>query len=411
MPADFKRLLVSRFLFYFGAQMQAVLVGWRMYELTHDPLHLGFIGLAEALPAIGIALYAGYVVDRSRPVFVYGNVVFGSLVSVVILILSQSGLLSFSVANQVMCLYVASFITGAVRGFAQPSMFAIVPKLVPRSELARSSAWTTSAMQMSRILGPAVGGLLFGWLGFTVSVNAVGLAMFIALLFVFLIRSSIPPHSIRGGGEKLRDEILMGAKYVFRHPILLPAMSLDMVSVLFGGVTAMLPIYASEILHVGPQGLGFLRAFPAVGAIVISLLLTRLDIRENAGRWFLASVAGFGVSILIFGISHDFWLSALALALSGAFDSVSMVVRTSAVQLASPDHMRGRISAVNSVFIGSSNEIGEFESGVAAHFMGTVPSVLFGGVMCLLTVFATLFISRPLRTLNLHRVEQMAQDL
>jgi MFS family permease len=199
----------------------------------------------------------------------------------------------------------------------------------------------------------------------------------------------------------VKAELLSGLKFVFSHPILFPALTLDMVSVLFGGVTALLPIYAAEILFVGPKGLGILRGAPAIGAAVMSFLLIRFDIKKNAGRYLFFGVAGFGACILVFALSHNFILSLVALTLSGAFDSISMVIRTSAVQLSSPENMRGRISAVNSIFIGSSNELGEFESGVAAKFLGAMPAAVLGGVVCLLTVGVTALVSPKLRKLDL----------
>jgi hypothetical protein len=220
-----------------------------------------------------------------------------------------------------------------------------------------------------------------------------------------LIKIDLPAPARLSTKMPIRDELLSGAKFVFKHPILLPALSLDMISVLFGGVTALLPIFANDILMVGPKGLGALRAAPAVGATLMSLYLARHNIGGRAGRWLFSAVAGFGVSILIFGLSRNFFLSMVALGLSGVFDSVSVVIRSSAVQLCSPDHMRGRISAVNSIFIGSSNELGEFESGIAAKILGTVPAVYFGGLMCLLTVMITAYLSPSLRLLDLQKLQ------
>jgi len=227
--------------------------------------------------------------------------------------------------------------------------------------------------------------------------------MLVGFFSLFWVRANPQPLA-RTEKKSIREELLIGVRFVFGHNILLPALALDMFAVLFGGVTALLPIYASDILSVGPKGLGVLRAGPAIGAVLTSFMLTRLDIRANAGRYLFIAVTGFGVSILVFAISKDFYLSLVALALSGAFDSVSMVIRTSAVQLASPENMRGRISAVNSIFIGSSNELGEFESGVAAKLMGTVPSAVFGGIICLLTAGFTAMLSPTLRKMNLHKL-------
>jgi MFS family permease len=404
MLLDFKKILAARFLFTLAVQMQAVVVGWQMYQLTQDPLQLGLIGLSEAIPAIGFALFAGYFVDRSRPVVVYANVLLGSLLSAVIVLLSQANHLGLSREGQVIALYVASAITGTARSFSQPSLFAIVPRIVPRNLLAKASAWSMSTMQVARISGPALGGLLFGWFGVNVASGLVCLCLVLSLGAVLRVSTEILPPPLQEG-RSVREELLSGAKFVYHHPILLPALSLDMISVFFGGVTALLPIFASDVLGIGARGLGLLRGAPAVGAAIMGIWLSRADIRARAGTWLFVSVTGFGLSILVFGLSHSFWLSMVALALSGAFDSVSMVIRSTAVQLASPEKMRGRISAVNSIFIGSSNELGEFESGVAARFLGAVPTVVLGAVVCLLTVGAAYTFSPALRTLHLGKLE------
>lgn len=406
---DFKKLMFARFFFTLATAMQAVIIGWRMYDLTHDPLDLGLIGLVEAIPALGLALYAGYIVDRSRPLFVYQWVLFGSFVSGLVLWGSLSSFFELTHHGQIGAVFLASFITGLARGFSQPSIYASVPKIVPRDQLARASAWMTTAMQIARISGPALGGLIFGWIGVGFASFMVCLFLLAAIVSTSWVAQKPPAPALSAEKKSMRAELLSGASFVFRHPILLPALTLDMVSVLFGGVTAMLPIFAADILNTGPKGLGLLRAAPAVGAVVTSLWLTKVSLREKAGFALFLAVAGFGVSILVFGLSHSFWISMTALAASGAFDSVSMVIRTSAVQLASPDSMRGRISAVNSIFIGSSNELGEFESGVAAKFLGTTASVIFGGVMCLATVGFMAMVAPALRKMDLRVLEKQRE--
>jgi hypothetical protein len=285
-------------------------------------------------------------------------------------------------------------------------MFALLPRIVPRAELSKANAWMTSVMMFARISGPALGGILFGWLGIEVAASVVCLSLVLAVGALALIQVNPGPKPRVLGEAKLslKEELLSGAKFVFSHPILLPALSVDMVSVLFGGVTALLPIYAAEILHIGAQGLGALRAAPALGAAITSISLTRLDIQRSAGRWLFSCIGGFGLCIVVFALSRDFLLSLMALGLSGAFDSVSMVIRSSAVQLVSPDDMRGRISAVNSIFIGSSNELGEFESGVLAKVIGTMNAALLGGVVCLLTVSVVAVLSPTLRKLDLEEL-------
>lgn len=405
MPTDFKKLMFARFFFTFAVQMQAIVLGWRMYELTKDALYLGIIGLVEAIPALGLALFAGYIVDRSRPLVVYRRLTFVSLTSGLIMQLSQLPLFEISGDSQVKLLLVSSFLTGCARAFSQPSMYSLVPKLIPRTLLPKSSAWMSSAMQTARMSGPAVGGILYGFLGVSGTAAIICSCLLVTIISLFIL-SFNPPANVPEKGKSIKEDLLSGAKFVFKHPILFPAMSLDMISVLFGGVTALLPVYAAEILFVGPQGLGVLRAAPAIGAFVMSAWLIRGGLKRDAGRKLFWSVAGFGAAILIFAFSHNYILSLVALIASGMFDSVSMVIRTSAVQLSSPDQMRGRIAAVNSIFIGSSNELGEFESGVAAKLLGTAPAAIFGGIMCLLSVGTIALLSPKLRKLDLEDLEK-----
>jgi MFS family permease len=405
VPSDFKKLMFARFFFTFAVQMQAIVLGWRMYELTKDALYLGFIGLVEAIPALGLALFAGYIVDRGRPLVIYRRLTFVSLTSGLIMLLSQLPLLGIEEALQVKLLFVSSFLTGCARAFSQPSMYSLVPKLIPRALLQKSSAWMSSAMQTARMSGPALGGLFYGFFGVSGTASVICACLVVTSMTLFIM-SFNPPANVPEKGKSIREDLLSGAKFVFNHPILLPALSLDMISVLFGGVTALLPIYAAEILFVGPEGLGVLRAAPAIGAFMMSAWLIRGEVKKNAGARLFWSVAGFGVSILVFAFSENYILSLVSLIASGMFDSVSMVIRTAAVQLSSPDHMRGRISAVNSIFIGSSNELGEFESGVAAKILGTFPAAVFGGVMCLLCVGSIGILSPRLRKLDLEELEK-----
>lgn len=407
MPLDFKKLISARFLFTFAVQMQAVVLGWRIYELLKDPLYLGFIGLAEAVPAIGLALYAGYLVDRMRPLIVYRRVMYISFLSGVVVLAEHIFASQIPLGLQAGLLYVAAFLTGMARSFSQPAIFAAVPKLVERNQLMQATALSSTAMQVARIAGPAVGGLVFGFFGAIASSTIVCILLLGANFAMLSIKKDIPPPEKKSKHASIKDELLSGGRFVFKHPILFPALSLDMISVLFGGVTALLPIFASEILFVGPKGLGALRAAPAIGATIMSLYLSRTK-GMRTGKWLLSSVMGFGCCILLFGVSRDFYLSLFALTLAGSFDSISMVIRSAAVQLSSPDDMRGKISAVNSIFIGSSNEIGELESGIAAKLFGTAPAVYIGGIICLLTVGVIGYLSPTLRNMDLKQLEENA---
>jgi MFS family permease len=405
MPSDFRKLLSARFFFTFGVQMQSVVLGWRIYELLRDPLALGLIGLAEAVPAIGLALYAGYLVDRMRPLVVYRRVIYVSLLSGILVLLEHVLEHNLSVPAQAAMLYSASFLTGLARAFAGPSVYSSVPRIVGQKALLKATATMSSALQIARIAGPALGGLIFGFAGAIASSTLVCLLLIVAMLSMLRIQIDLQPLPPSTAHKSVKDEFLSGLRFVFGHGVLFPALTIDMISVMFGGVTALLPIFASDILQVGPKGLGILRAAPAIGAALMGFYQSRRNLRGRSGTWLLSSITGFGICILVFGLSKNFYLSVGCLFLSGAFDSISMIIRSSAVQMLSPDHMRGKISAVNSIFIGSSNEIGELESGLAAKLIGTVPAVLFGGTLCLLTVATIGYFSPRLRRLDLHNLE------
>lgn len=373
----FYTLVSVRFLGSFSVQLQAVILGWQMYQLTKDPLYLGLIGLAEAIPAISLALFAGYFVDRINPKRIILAVIILSLVSV---------LLAW-MATTPAHLFVAAFLTGIGRSFHSPAYQSLLPRLVPKHQLMRAIPLGTSAMKLAYVTGPAIGGVLLGLYGTGVPYALGSTFLTLAIVGTILTRYDHAPYvNKRNEHAEFLVELLAGLRFVFRHRLLLAVLSLDMFAVLFGGVTAMLPMIAEELLDAGPEGLGLLRASPAVGAVFISLWLVRFPIGRNAGRILIRVVAGFGLCILAFGVSRNLALSCGILALAGALDGVSMVIRGSIVQLCSPEAMRGRIAAVNSIFIGSSNEIGAFESGVAAKLMGLVPSIFFGGAMTLLTV-------------------------
>ena len=393
---------MTRFLFVFGVQIQAVLMGWQMYDLTHDPLQLGLIGLAEAAPALSLSLFSGLLVDRFNPFRFYQVMIGVSFISMLISWYFHS----------TQALFIAAMITGVARSFTGPALNSFIPKIVPREELKRSSAYTTMAFKSATVVGPGMAGVLLSIHGYALPYLFAFISLILGSISLLFIRYQhvrmVPAHAHPEEGRhphpSILEELLVGVKFVFKHPLLLSVMSLDMFAVLFGGVTALLPVFAAEILKVGPQGLGWLRAAPAFGAICMSVYLIQKPIARHAGRILLTSVLGFGLCILVFAISKNYFLSLSMLALSGALDSVSMVVRGAIVQLCSPEKMRGRIAAVNSVFIGSSNEIGAFESGVTAKMMGTIPSVIFGGCMTVITVVIVFWKARELRDMNLNEI-------
>ncbi len=390
--------------------MQTVILGWQMYVLSGSAYLLGFVGLAEAVPALGLALFAGYYVDHRKPLPIYFGILFLSFFSACQMFLAEGEDNGLSLHLKIGALFLSSICTGIARAFAHPTIYTLVPGIVPRDKLPKAAAISASTMQVARISGPAAGGLLFGVIGISNTAALVAGALVLSMIAAYTITLSPPAAENLTSTEAFKDRLMAGAKYVFRHPILFPALTLDMVSVFMGGVTALLPIYASDILMVGANGMGLLRSAPAVGAAVVGMLLIFLPLKKNAGRFLLLAVAGFGCSILVFAFSTNFILSLIALAFSGAFDSVSVVVRSSAIQLCSPDGLRGRISSVNSMFIGSSNELGEFESGMLAGMFGAVSAACIGGIACLMTVtYMTLYFPH-LRRLDISTLKQDNSD-
>lgn len=379
-------------------------MGWQVYEIKHDPLYLGLIGLVEAVPAISVALISGYVVDRNNPLKIYINVLRFSFLSALVLLAVSAGWIRATGDDALPWIYLAALITGFARGFSGPSLYSLIPQLVSRESLRVSSAWVTGAFQIAAVTGPALGGIVYAWSGARFAYLLGCLALAGSILCLHLIRHE--PKVVKSvETQPLMDRLTSGMRYVWGHQLLLSALALDMFAVLFGGVVAVLPLFAAEILDAGPKGLGLLRSAPSLGAMLMSLWLIRRPVGRHAGPLLLSVVAGFGFCMIAFALSKWFWLSAGLLMLSGALDSISMVIRSAIVQLCSPEEMRGRIAAVNSIFIGSSNEIGAFESGLAAKLLGTVPSVIFGGCMTLLTVGITAAASSKLRRLDLTQLE------
>ena len=380
-----------------GSQLQGVIVGWQVYSLTHDPLSLGLIGLAEALPFITAALPGGYLADRwnRRAMSVLALAVL-ALCSVALLVLSASP--GAFVRFGPLPIYATIFASGVARGILHPARQAMSSELVPREHLANAIAWRSSAFQTAAVMGPAAGGLLYGFAG-PVASYAVDVGLMLLALSFMLGMAYAPAERIMKQAAVL-DNLLIGLQFVWSQPLILGAMSLDLFSVFLGGAEALLPVFAAEILHVGPQGLGILRAAPALGAVLMGVLLAHRPPIERAGRALLTAVGVFALAIIGFGLSTSFVLSLALLAVSGMADSVSVVIRSTLVQMLTPGTMLGRVSAVNSVFIGSSNELGAFESGVAARLLGTVPAVVVGGVAALAVVGFTAQLVPTLRNLR-----------
>jgi len=399
---DFRLFLTFRFFTTIAFQMQGLIVGWQMYELTKDPLALGLIGLAEALPNIATALFAGHAADRynRKRIIVWFTLLF--LVGTTLLFLFSIKSLGVIVALGVFPIYLVVMISGISRAFLYPSIIAMMSQLIPRHLYTNASTWNSTMWHVAAITGPALGGLIYGFFGVRIAYISVLFFLLVALTLLGIVKNRPVPQSETG--ETLLQRLSSGLKFVFNNQILLGAMSLDMFAVLFGGAVAMLPIFAAEVLLVGPQGLGFLRAAPMAGAVAMSLVMAHRPPMIHAGRYMMIGVAGFGLSIICFALSRNFYLSMGLLMLSGMFDNISVIIRSTAMQLLTPDEMRGRVASVNAIFIGSSNEIGSFESGVAAKLMGLIPSVIFGGIMTLGIVGFTSKFAPRLRKLNLRAI-------
>jgi MFS family permease len=380
---NFRWFISSLLAMTVATQIQAVVVSWQIYELTRDPLSLGLIGLAEAVPFIGIALFAGHVADRRNRLRI-------SLLSLVALLLCSLALLCFSLrpgiitSDRVWPIYAVIFISGVARSFLQPARSALGAELVPRELYPNAVTWRSSTWQLAEVVGPAIGGLVYGFGSARVAYSVDAALMMAGLASLARIRQV--PRSGPLSTESFVESLATGIRFVRRQRVILGALTLDLFSVLFGGAVALLPVFAAEILFVGPEGLGILRAAPAVGAVFMSLVMAHRPPLRKAGKTLLISVAVFGLSMIGFGLSRNFLVSIGLLAVSGMADTVSVVVRSTLLQVLTPDHLLGRVAAVNAIFIGSSNEIGAFESGTAAKLIGTVPSVVLGGVVTLLVV-------------------------
>lgn len=402
---NFRRYIVGVFAFTMAVQIQGTVVGWQIYELTHDKLALGLIGLAEALPFIGFALYAGHVADRHDR----RRVALAALVAVVacsIALLVLPLLLPADPRRVTTLIYVTIVASGVARSFLQPARQALGQELVPRVLFHNAVTWRSGTWQMASVLGPAVGGLLYAVGGTTAAYTGDVLLAVLGLLAIASVRHRSVIN--RQHTDAIGESLSVGIKFIFKEPILLGALSLDLFSVFFGGATALLPVFAADILRVGPQGLGLLRAAPAMGAVLTSLIIVHRGHWQHAGRALFLAVAAFGLFTIGFGLSTSLWLSVAMLACAGAADMVSVSIRSNLLQTLTPAHLFGRVSAANNVFVGSSNEIGMFESGVTAKLFGTVPSVVLGGVATLVVVAITFGRNRALRGLRrIHELHEL----
>lgn len=398
---EFNIFLIVRFALVFAWSMQFIVIEWEVYSLTKDPLSLGLIGLMEVIPALSFALFAGHVVDQKEKRGLLIKCILGFiLICLGLFLITNSTVQSLFTKNTVVwIMYLLVFFGGVVRAFIGPTVFTLFSQVIPKSEYANAATWSSSVWQIGSVLGPTVAGFAILWVGVNGSMFMVLLFALVALFFLFKIEKK--PILNPKIGEPILKSLTEGIKFVYNTKEILGAITLDMVAVLFGGAVALLPIYAQDILEVGPKGFGVLRAAPAIGSFITILAVAYFPLTKNAGIKLLVSIFGFGLSIILFGVSTIFWISLIALFLSGVFDGVSVVIRQTILQLKTPDNMRGRVASVNSMFVGSSNELGAFESGVAAKLLGTVRSVVFGGSMTLLIVLATGIFSPKLRKLDL----------
>jgi len=398
--AEFKNLLFGRFVFIIALRMMTTLVGWWIYQLTNAAFAIGLVGLSEVIPAVSFALYAGHVIDISEKRWMLLRGVLLYLGAAGILLFLSTSLTQGHLSNHwiAICIYSVIFCTGIIRSFTGPVFNVILASIVPRNLLQNATTWNQGTWLSASVIGHALGGLLIAYLGITGALTAIVAAIFAA--FFLLSRIKPKPALNEKGEQRTWESVKEGLRFVFRTKELLGAISLDLFAVLFGGAVAMVPVYARTILHVGAIGYGWLNAASDIGSICVVILLTVFPLQKKQGRTLLIAVAGFGICIIFFGLSKLYLISFIALMISGMVDGISVVVRGTIMQLKTPDTMRGRVMSVNSMFINSSNELGQFESGLAAQLLGNVPSVVFGGCMTLLVVVITWFKAPTLRKLE-----------
>lgn len=386
---DFRRLLLTRMCGLMALQAQAVIVGWQVYSLTKNPFMLGLTGLAEAVPAISCALFAGHLVDISRPHRIYMLCMGALVLNTLMLFLMAGGILHPADRGVIPFIFFGIFVSGVARAFIMPASFSLLPQIVPRHEIPAASAWLSSFFQVAAITGPAIAGLLYGGYGAQIAWMLPMALMAVAFTMLWSMQHGTRHFRRSAPREPAAQSIKAGWRFIWKNQVLLSVMALDMFAVLFGGVVAILPAYADQVLHTGSEGLGVLRASPALGAIATALWLALKPMKKIHAVNLLWVITGFGLCMISFGLTSHFGLAVFFLALSGAFDSVSMVIRSTLMQLLIPEDMRGRVSSVNSMFIVSSNEIGAFRAGTGAALLGLVPSIIAGGVGTLLVVAIT----------------------
>jgi len=400
---EFNIFLLVRFALVFAWSMQFIIIEWEVYSITKDPWSLGLIGLMEVIPAVGMALFAGHIVDQKEKRALLIKCIIGfTIISLGLFLLTWPRVVQdWSTKTILYGIYFFVFLGGLVRAFIGPTVFSLIALIVPKKLYPNAATWSSSTWQVASVIGPASAGLSISWIGVHWSLSVV--VGFALIAFINLLRISKKPILNPKIGEPVMQSLKEGIRFVYKTKAILGALTLDMVAVLFGGAVALLPIFAQDILKVGSEGFGILRAAPAIGAFLTMLITAYIPISKNAGMKLLGAIFGFGICIIVFGLSSIFWISVVALFFSGVTDGVSMVIRQTILQLKTPDNMRGRVASVNSMFVGSSNELGAFESGLTAKLMGTVTAVVFGGTMTLITVITTGIVSPSFRKLDLRK--------
>jgi len=397
---EFKNLMLGRFVFIMALRMMSTLVGWWVYELTHDPFAIGLIGLSEVIPAVSMALYAGHVIDLSEKRKLILKGVFFYFCCASVLLFLSTNVTREHLSNHwiAICIYAVIFCTGITRSFTGPTFTVLLAYIVPRHHLQNATTWSQGTWLSASVSGHAIGGFLIAALG----ISGTLITICALIIFAFIILTQLNPQKalLPASEKRTWESVKEGLRFVLHTKEVLGAMTLDLFAVLFGGAVAMVPVYAKDIVKVGPQGFGWLNAASDIGAIFIVILLTIAPLQKKQGRKLFFAVAGFGTCIIIFALSKWFLLSFVALIIAGMLDGVSVVIRGTILQLKTPLELRGRVMSVNSMFINSSNELGQFESGVAAKVMGKIPSVVFGGCMTLLVVIITWFKAPSLRKLE-----------
>jgi MFS family permease len=408
---EFNMFLLLRFAMVFAWSMQFIVIEWEVYSITKNPLSLGIIGLMEVIPAVSMALFAGHIVDqREKKGMLVWCILGFSIISFGLFLLTWPAVVGDASSDLILySIYFLVFLGGLVRAFLGPTIFSLLSLIVPKKAYPNAATWSSSVWQIGAVLGPAVAGFSINWIGVHWSMClVVGFSVSALIALTQIEKKPILNPKI---GEPVMESLKEGIKFVFNNKTILGVLSLDMVAVLFGGAVALLPVFAQDILKVGPEGFGVLRAAPAIGAFITMLISAYVPLYKKAGMKLLIAIFIFGLCIIVFGVSTIFWLSVVALFLSGVADGISVVIRQTILQLKTPDHMRGRVAAVNSMFVGSSNELGAFESGLTAKLMGTVTSVVFGGSMTLLTVLGFGVASPTFRNLDLQKDMEDHQNM